>query len=139
MCHFKTLFLTEISFCPDSIGTKLGGKPGSKQGGKKPFKPYNNTEKKSRPWKGKDSGTKEQKFSFSKAGKMSPGKRKLQAVKDNEEEGEGEETSDTTISSVVLFLALRPSYEYPFVTLEFLWFNTKRCDFLCVYGFRSDG
>ncbi|XP_028274268.1 pumilio homolog 3 [Parambassis ranga] len=73
----------------DSIGTKLGGKPGSKQGGKKPFKPYNNTEKKSRPWKGKDGGTKEHKFSFSKAGKGSPGKRKLQAVKDDGEEGEG--------------------------------------------------
>uniref|UniRef100_A0A3Q3C151 Pumilio RNA-binding family member 3 n=1 Tax=Haplochromis burtoni TaxID=8153 RepID=A0A3Q3C151_HAPBU len=32
-----------VSFCPDSTGTKFGGKPGSK----KPFKQYNNAERKS--------------------------------------------------------------------------------------------
>ncbi|XP_035464569.2 pumilio homolog 3 [Scophthalmus maximus] len=62
----------------ESIGTKLGGKPG----GKKPFKPYNNTERKGRPGKGKDGGKKEHKFPFSKPG-MGPKKRK------GEEEGEG--------------------------------------------------
>ncbi|XP_030598614.1 pumilio homolog 3 [Archocentrus centrarchus] len=67
----------------DSTGTKFGGKPGSK----KPFKPYNNAERKSRPGKGWDGRKKEAKFSFSKAGK-----RKLSDVKDEEGEGEGEKT-----------------------------------------------
>ncbi|XP_008297177.1 pumilio homolog 3 [Stegastes partitus] len=66
----------------DSIGTKLGGKPG----GKKPFKPYNNSEKKSRPGKGANGGKKDQKFGFSKGGKGALGKRKMSTVKD---EGEG--------------------------------------------------
>lgn len=69
-----------VNLCPDSIGTKLGGKPGSKPGGKKPFKPYNK-DKKSRPVKGRT----ENKFPFSKGG-TGPRKRKL-PVKD-EEEGE---------------------------------------------------
>lgn len=64
----------------DSTGTKFGGKPGSK----KPFKPYNNAERKSRPGKGRDGGKKEAKFSFSKTGK-----RKLPDVKDEEGKGEG--------------------------------------------------
>ena len=79
-----------VSLCPDSIGTKLGGKPG----GKKPFKPYNkNTDKKSKPGKGGDGGKKQHKFGFSKAGK-GPQKRKLPPfkAKKEEEEGEGEKT-----------------------------------------------
>ncbi|XP_045922379.1 pumilio homolog 3 [Micropterus dolomieu] len=69
----------------DSIGTKLGGKPG----GKKPFKPYNSTEKKSRPGKGGDGGKTKHKFAFSKVDK-GPQKRKqsFKAKKDGEE-GEG--------------------------------------------------
>ncbi|XP_018558050.1 pumilio homolog 3 [Lates calcarifer] len=70
----------------DSIGTKFGGKPGGKPGSKKPFKPYNNTEKKSRPGKGRDGGKKEQKFAFSKAG-MGQKKRKLSSANDGEEGG----------------------------------------------------
>ncbi|XP_070780853.1 pumilio homolog 3 [Enoplosus armatus] len=75
----------------DSIGTKLGGKPGfNKPGGKKPFKPHNNTEKKSWPGKGRDGGKKQQKFAFSKDSKGQQ-KRKLpfKAKKEEEEEGEG--------------------------------------------------
>ncbi|MEQ2281292.1 hypothetical protein AMECASPLE_028771, partial [Ameca splendens] len=56
----------------DSSGTKFGGKPG----GKKPFKPYKNTEKKTRPGKANDGG---RKLGFSKAGKGPQGKRKLPA------------------------------------------------------------
>ncbi|KAM4719887.1 pumilio homolog 3 [Anableps anableps] len=54
----------------DSAGARLGGKPG----GKKPFKPYKNTEKKSRAGKANDGG---RKLGFSGAGKQ--GKRKLPA------------------------------------------------------------
>ncbi|XP_035769155.1 pumilio homolog 3 isoform X1 [Neolamprologus brichardi] len=64
----------------DSTGTKFGGKPGSK----KPFKQYNNAERKSRPGKGRDGGKKQTKFSFSKGGK-----RKLTGAKDEGGEGEG--------------------------------------------------
>uniref|UniRef100_A0A3P8U0V3 Pumilio homolog 3 n=1 Tax=Amphiprion percula TaxID=161767 RepID=A0A3P8U0V3_AMPPE len=71
----------------DSIGTKLGGKPGNKPGGKKPFKPYNNSEKKSRPGKGGNAGKREQKFGFSKGGKGALGKRKMSTDKDEGEEG----------------------------------------------------
>ncbi|TKS84135.1 Pumilio -like protein 3 [Collichthys lucidus] len=69
----------------DSIGAKLGGKPG----GKKPFKPYNNTERKGRPWKGGDGDKKQQKFAFSKAGN-GPQKRKLPHFKGKNEEDGGE-------------------------------------------------
>uniref|UniRef100_A0AAX7VAH9 PUM-HD domain-containing protein n=1 Tax=Astatotilapia calliptera TaxID=8154 RepID=A0AAX7VAH9_ASTCA len=62
-----------VSFCPDSTGTKFGGKPGSK----KPFKQYNNAERKSRPGKGRDGDKRQTKFSFSKGGK-----RKLTDAKD---------------------------------------------------------
>ncbi|KAI3361929.1 hypothetical protein L3Q82_012280 [Scortum barcoo] len=72
----------------DSIGTKLGGKPGAKSGGKKPFKPYNNTERKSRPGKGGDGDKKQQKFGFSKPGK-GPQKRKMPFKVKNKEDGEG--------------------------------------------------
>ncbi|XP_029301201.1 pumilio homolog 3 [Cottoperca gobio] len=69
----------------DSMGTKLGGKPG----GKKPFKPYNNTEKKGKPWKGGEGGKKEHKSAFSKAG-TGQQKRKLPfKAKNEEDEGEG--------------------------------------------------
>lgn len=71
-----------VSFCPDSTGTKFGGKPGSK----KPFKQYNNAERKSRPGKGRDGDKRQTKFSFSKGGK-----RKLTDAKD--EGGEGKEIS----------------------------------------------
>lgn len=81
VCHRR------VSLCPDSIGTKLGGKPG----GKKPFKPYN-TERKSRPGKGGDGGKKQHTFAFSKAGN-GPQKRKLPfKAKREEDEGEGEKT-----------------------------------------------
>ncbi|KAK2888568.1 pumilio homolog 3 isoform X1 [Channa argus] len=76
----------------DSIGTKLGGKPGSRPGGKKPFKPYNK-DKKSRPGKGRDGGKKEHKFAFSKGGTGS-NKRKFTAVKD-EEDCQGPEAKKT--------------------------------------------
>lgn len=69
------------------MGTKLGGKPGSK----KPFKPYNNAEWKSRPGKGGDGGRKQHKLSFSKDGK-GPQKRKLPPFKVKREEEEGEIT-----------------------------------------------
>ncbi|XP_022058739.2 pumilio homolog 3 [Acanthochromis polyacanthus] len=71
----------------DSIGTKLGGKPGNKPGGKKPFKPYNNSEKKNRPGKGGNGGKREQKFGFSKGGKGALGKRRMSTDKDEGEEG----------------------------------------------------
>ncbi|XP_038589804.1 pumilio homolog 3 [Micropterus salmoides] len=69
----------------DSIGTKLGGKPG----GKKPFKPYNSAEKKSRPGKGGDGGKTKHKFAFSKVDKgLQKRKPSFKAKKDGEE-GEG--------------------------------------------------
>lgn len=82
-----------VSFCPDSMGTKFGGKAGGKPGGKKPFKPYNSAERKSRPGKGGDSGKKQHKLAFSKAGK-GPQKRKR-----GDEGGEGEKTFDRSQSS----------------------------------------
>ncbi|KAK5851670.1 hypothetical protein PBY51_023207 [Eleginops maclovinus] len=77
----------------DSMGTKLGGKPGGKPVGKKPFKAYNNAERKGKPWKGGNGGNKDYKPAFSKAG---PGaqKRKMPFKgknKEEEEEGEGPE------------------------------------------------
>lgn len=63
--------------CPDSMGTKLGGKPGSKPGGKKPFRPYNSTEKKGKPGASGEGGNKRHKPSFSKADKGAR-KRKLE-------------------------------------------------------------
>ncbi|KAM7369352.1 hypothetical protein PAMP_013626 [Pampus punctatissimus] len=65
----------------DSIGTKLGGKPG----GKKPFKPYNNTDRKGKPGKSGDGG---KKFGFSKDGN-GPKKRKIPHSKAKDEEGGG--------------------------------------------------
>lgn len=82
-----------VSFCPDSTGTKFGGKPGSK----KPFKQYNNAERKSRPGKGRDGGKRETKFSFSKGGK-----RKLTDAKDEGGEGEGEEISSLSRPNLTL-------------------------------------
>ncbi|TNN86389.1 Pumilio 3 [Liparis tanakae] len=66
----------------DSMGTKLGSKPG----GKKPYKPLNNSEKKSTLMGGAGS-KKEHKFPSSKAG-MGPQKRTMQ-FKSKNEEGEG--------------------------------------------------
>ncbi|XP_062290797.1 pumilio homolog 3 [Scomber scombrus] len=70
----------------DSIGTKLGGKPGGKPGGKKPFKPYNNAERKGKPGKSGDGGKREFKSGFSKDGKGLK-KRKLPPGKGRDEEG----------------------------------------------------
>uniref|UniRef100_A0A8C5GU48 PUM-HD domain-containing protein n=1 Tax=Gouania willdenowi TaxID=441366 RepID=A0A8C5GU48_GOUWI len=67
----------------------FGGKPGGKPGTKKPFKPYNSTERKGRAGKAKDGG----KFTFSKGGKSSLGKRRANNV---EEEGEGGPTAKRT-------------------------------------------
>lgn len=96
---FSTRFVIGSSLSPslrpDSIGTKFGGKPGNKPGGKKPFKPYNSTEKKNRPGKGGDAGKKQNKFVVSKAGNVQQ-KRKL-PFKGKKEggEGEGEKTCAT--------------------------------------------
>lgn len=91
------------SLRPDSIGTKFGGKPGHKPGGKKPFKPYNSTEKKNRPGKGGDAGKKQNKFVVSKAGNVQQ-KRKL-PFKGKKEggEGEGEKTCATLQCSLSWF------------------------------------
>uniref|UniRef100_A0A1A8JT12 Pumilio homolog 3 n=1 Tax=Nothobranchius kuhntae TaxID=321403 RepID=A0A1A8JT12_NOTKU len=62
----------------DSLGTKLGGKPG----GKKPFKPFKNTEKKNRPGNTREGGRKEHKSGFSKG---------MQRKRSVSEEGEGPE------------------------------------------------
>lgn len=66
----------------DSIGTKLGGKPG----GKKPFKPFNSTERKGKPGKSGDGGKREYKPGFSKDGK-GLNKRKMSQFKAKDEEG----------------------------------------------------
>nr|XP_043873223.1 pumilio homolog 3 [Solea senegalensis] len=75
--HFSPKGGKKQTFTPrgtDPNGTKLGRKPE----GKKPFKPFNNT--KSRAGKGRDSGKKDERFAFSKAGagqrkrKVTPGK-----------------------------------------------------------------
>ncbi|KAM6987446.1 pumilio homolog 3-like [Tautogolabrus adspersus] len=72
-------------FTQKGKGTKLGGK----SGGKKPFKPYNNAERKSRPGKGGDGSKTRQKFAFSKDGK-GPQKREFPHFKaKSKEEGEG--------------------------------------------------
>ncbi|XP_068588567.1 pumilio homolog 3 [Cebidichthys violaceus] len=68
----------------DSMGTKLGGKPG----GKKPYKAFDSTERKGRP-KGGDGDKREHKFPFSKAD-GGPQKRTMPfKAKIKEEEGEG--------------------------------------------------
>lgn len=96
-------FINSVSLCPDSIGTKFSGKLGSKPGGKKPFKPYNNAERKNRPGKAGDGGKNPHKPAFSKAGKGSQ-KRKLPPFKAKREEegGDGEKTSCHT-HCVVLY------------------------------------
>lgn len=73
------------------MGTKLGGKSGHKPGGKKPFKPYNSTEKKNRPGKAADGVKKQNKLNFSQTNKGSQ-KRKMPHFKGKkrEEDGEGE-------------------------------------------------
>ncbi|XP_068430849.1 pumilio homolog 3 isoform X1 [Clinocottus analis] len=63
----------------DSMGTKLGGKPG----GKKPYKPFNSTERKGRPMGGV--GGKKEHKSFSKPG-MGPKKRTTPFKAKNEED-----------------------------------------------------
>lgn len=100
VCHW--LVSLSPSLCSDSIGTKFGGKPGNKPGGKKPFKPYNNTEKKSRPGKGGDAGKKQNKFVVSKAGNVQQ-KRKLPFKGKKGGEGEGEKTSATLQCSLPCF------------------------------------
>ncbi|XP_068609109.1 pumilio homolog 3 isoform X2 [Brachionichthys hirsutus] len=66
----------------DSLGTKLGGKPG----GKKPYKPYNNTEKKKGTARRVDGGKGLNKPAFSKA-ETGPQKRKLSFKAKKGEEG----------------------------------------------------
>ncbi|KAK9532790.1 hypothetical protein VZT92_010158 [Zoarces viviparus] len=68
----------------DSMGTKLGGKPG----GKKPYKAFDNTERKGRP-KGGDGDKREHKFPFSKADR-GPQKRTMPFKARIKEEDEGE-------------------------------------------------
>ncbi|KAM9735006.1 pumilio homolog 3 isoform 2-T3 [Menidia menidia] len=70
----------------DNIGTKLSGKPGSKAGGKRPFKPYN-AEKKSWSGNAKGGGKKEQKAVPYKTGKGPQGKRAFPGRR--EEKGAG--------------------------------------------------
>lgn len=48
--------------CPDSKETKFGGKAGSKPGGKKPYKSFNNAEKKYKTWKMGDHFKKQDRF-----------------------------------------------------------------------------
>lgn len=72
---FVWLVIGVFLLCSDSMGTKLGGKPGSKPSGKKPFKPYNSTEKRGKPGAAGEGGNKRHKPSFSKADK-GPRKRK---------------------------------------------------------------
>uniref|UniRef100_A0AAX7UMT5 PUM-HD domain-containing protein n=1 Tax=Astatotilapia calliptera TaxID=8154 RepID=A0AAX7UMT5_ASTCA len=64
-----------VSFCPDSTGTKFGGKPGSK----KPFKQYNNAERKSRPGKAflLEDGLQKQKLYFLFCVRSGPGAKKV--------------------------------------------------------------
>uniref|UniRef100_A0A3P9I4M6 Pumilio homolog 3 n=1 Tax=Oryzias latipes TaxID=8090 RepID=A0A3P9I4M6_ORYLA len=66
----------------DSIGSKLGGKPGSK----KPFKPLKNAEKPNGP---RDRGNKQHKAAFSRGGGVQQGKRKLPAFKNRKEKDDG--------------------------------------------------
>ncbi|XP_075935917.1 pumilio homolog 3 [Anarhichas minor] len=68
----------------DSMGTKLGGKPG----GKKPYKAFDNAERKGRP-KGGDGDKREHKFPFSKAD-GGPQKRTMPFKAKIKEEDEGE-------------------------------------------------
>uniref|UniRef100_A0A3P8TS50 Pumilio RNA-binding family member 3 n=1 Tax=Amphiprion percula TaxID=161767 RepID=A0A3P8TS50_AMPPE len=114
---FHSTFLRNISVHPDSIGTKLGGKPGNKPGGKKPFKPYNNSEKKSRPGKGGNAGKREQKFGFSKGGKGALGKRKMSTDKDEGEEGEKTSLSFSCVfslrfCSILCFFSLQMAFAH---------------------------
>uniref|UniRef100_A0A3Q3WLU0 PUM-HD domain-containing protein n=1 Tax=Mola mola TaxID=94237 RepID=A0A3Q3WLU0_MOLML len=71
------------------MGTKLGGKSGHKPGGKKPFKPYNSTEKKNRPGKAADGVKKQNKLNFSQTNKGSQ-KRKMPHFKGKKREEDGE-------------------------------------------------
>ncbi|RVE65432.1 hypothetical protein OJAV_G00116450 [Oryzias javanicus] len=66
----------------DSIGSKLGGKPG----GKKPFKPFKNAEKQNRA---KDRGNKQHKPAFSRGGGPQQGKRKRSALQNRKERDQG--------------------------------------------------
>lgn len=69
-------------FCPDSKATKFGGKPG----GKKPYKPFNNAEKKKKPWKTGDHFNKQNRFMASVA---DGGSLKRKKPPKKGEEGEG--------------------------------------------------
>lgn len=72
--------------CLDSKATKFGGKPGSKPGGKKPYQPFNNAEKKNKPWKAGDNFTKQKRFIASTA---DGGSQKRKKPPKRGEEGEG--------------------------------------------------
>ena len=106
LLHFKQAF-SLMCLTPDSIGTKFGGRPGSKAGGKRPFKPYNNTEKKGRPGKARDFNKKEYKSGYSKAGQGLQGKRKLPAAKNEEDDAEGEKILDWDFFILNKFLTFK--------------------------------
>jgi len=90
------------------MGTKLGSKPG----GKKPYKPLNNAEKKSRSMGG--AGSKEEhKFPSSKAG-MGPQKRTMQ-FKAKNEESEGKNN--------IFFSRLNTSWSDNDVSLHISWLD----------------
>lgn len=73
-------------FCSDSKAAKFGGKPGSKPGGRKPYKPFNNAEKKNKPWKAGDHFNKQNRFTASTA---DAGSQKRKKPPKKGEEGEG--------------------------------------------------
>lgn len=76
-------------FCPDSKATKFGGKPGSKPGGKKPYKPFNNAEKKNKPWKTGDHFNKQNRVIDSTADGGSQKRKKPPIKSKRGEEDEG--------------------------------------------------
>lgn len=73
-------------FCPDSKAARFGGRPGSKAGGKKPYKPFSNAEKKSKPRKTGDHFNKQSRVIASTADGGSQ-KRKRPPLKSKRGEG----------------------------------------------------
>ncbi|TNM92401.1 hypothetical protein fugu_019413, partial [Takifugu bimaculatus] len=73
----------------DSKATRFGGKPSSKPGGKKPYKPFNSTEKKNKSWKPVDNGKKQNRFISSKTDGESQKRKKPPLKSKRGEEAEG--------------------------------------------------
>ncbi|XP_056875712.1 pumilio homolog 3 isoform X1 [Takifugu flavidus] len=73
----------------DSKATRFGGKPSSKPGGKKPYKPFNSTEKKNKSWKPVDNGKKQNQFISSKTDGESQKRKKPPLKSKRGEEAEG--------------------------------------------------